>query len=260
MHSQLGPNVKALVIANNDVEQAVKDQVEMKMSSCPFNANASTDVRKKTCLVSNKTENDGTSDGNGMGFEIPKTNITACLAPDCIDRMVSQNRIFDPSMNNELSAHSLMTKYIQQELKEGKDSWKKRKEALEEVESVCIQYKGLISTESNCFSDLVKLIRVLKSRLSDLQSNLKPLAARIIALILGSVHSSAQAKLGKIVYRPLISAAMNDNKKIMRDASLSALKEGTMKLDLEGGGVNYLSMDAFMNACAMELIETGQKV
>lgn len=260
MHSQLGPSVKALVIANNDAELAVKEQVEKKMESCPFNANASSVVREKTCFVSNNSENNGTSDGNGMGFEIPKTNITACLAPDCIDRMVSQNQIFDPSMNSEVSAHSLMTKCIQQGLKEGKDSWKKRKEALEEVESVCIQYKGLISTESNCFKDLVTLIRALQSRLSDLQSNLKPLAARNIALILGSVDSSAQAKLGKIVYGPLISAAMNDNKKIMRDASLSALKEGTMKLELEGGGVNHLSMDPFMHACVIELIETGQKV
>ena len=106
----------------------------------------------------------------------------------------------------------------------------------------------------------MNLIRALKARLGDSQSNLKPLAARNIAAILSSVDSVAQAKLGKIVYGPLISAAMNDNKKIMRDASLDALKRGTMKLELDGGGVNNHSMEALMHACAQELIESGQKV
>ncbi len=145
-------------------------------------------------------------------------------------------------------------------MKESKDSWKKRKEALEEVESVCIQYNGLISSAPNCFKDLVKLVRALKARLGDSQSNLKPLAARNIAAILSSVDGSAQAKLGKIVYGSLISAAMNENKKMMRDASLDALKKGTMRLELEGGGVNTLSMEALMQACSHELIESGQKV
>jgi hypothetical protein len=96
-------------------------------------------------------------------------------------------------------------------------------------------------------------------RLGDSQSNLKPLAARNISEILGSVDGFAQAKLGKIVYGPLVSAAMNDNKKIMRDASLEAIRSGTMKLDIEGGGVNHYSMDSFMNSCAIELLES-QKV
>lgn len=103
-------------------------------------------------------------------------------------------------------------------------------------------------------------MRALKSRLGDSQSNLKPLAAKNIAAILSSVDSIAQAKFGKIVYGPLISAAMNDNKKIMRDASLEALTTGTMKLEIEGGGVNISSMEPFMNACATELMESGQKV
>ena len=103
-------------------------------------------------------------------------------------------------------------------------------------------------------------MRGLKSRLSDSQSNLKPLAARNIAAILGSVDGAAQGKLGKIVYAPLISAAMNENKKLMRDASLEALKRGTMKIEMEGGGVNANSMEPLMHACASELNEAGKKV
>lgn len=145
-------------------------------------------------------------------------------------------------------------------MKENKTSWKKRKEALEEVESACSQYQGLISSEPDVFQSLVKLVRALKLRLGDSQSNLKPLAAKNIATILSSVDGSAQLKLGKIVYSPLVSAAMNDNKKLMRDTALESLKIGTTKLEMEGGGVNVLSMDPFMTACATEILESGQKV
>jgi hypothetical protein len=234
MHSQIGPMVKALIVANNEIEQSVKDQTDKKIASCPMDPNASSVEREKSCLVLGHGSNniDGTatgeSDGNGMGFEIPKTDLVASLPSDCMTRMG---------------------------LKETKDSWKKRKEALEEVESACAQYNGLISSSPDAFKGLVDLMRALKSRLGDSQSNLKPFAARNIAAILASVDVIAQAKLGKIVYRPLISAAMNDNKKIMRDASLEALKKGTMKLEMEGGGMNTFSMEPLMQACSVELNE-----
>ncbi len=96
--------------------------------------------------------------------------------------------------------------------------------------------------------------------MGDSQSNLKPLAAKNIALILGSVDGVAQAKLGKIVYGPLIAAAINDNKKIMRDASMDALEKATTKSEIDGGGVNRYAMEPLMSACASELLETGQKV
>mmetsp|Transcript_363 Transcript_363/g.549 ORF Transcript_363/g.549 Transcript_363/m.549 type:complete len:1476 (+) Transcript_363:109-4536(+) len=235
MHAQLGPVVKALLVSCQVIDQSVKDQIESKIDSCPFDPSSSSMSREKACLINGNNagnEDAGTDDGNGFGFEIPKTDIVASLPSDCLTRMG---------------------------LKENKDSWKKRKEALEEVESVCIQYNGLVSSAPDCFKDLVNLMRALKARLGDSQSNLKPVAARNIAAILSSVDGTAQAKLGKIVYGPLISAAMNDNKKIMRDASLDALRRGTMKLDLEGGGVNTHSMEALMQASASELIESGQK-
>ena len=145
-------------------------------------------------------------------------------------------------------------------MKDGKHSWKMRKEALEEVEAACIQYDGLISSSPDSFKSLVELIRALKGRLGDSQSNLKPLAVKNIAAILGSVDGPAQGKLGKIVYAPLISAAMNDNKKIMRDAAIDALNKVTMKTEIDGGGVNKHAMEPFMSACASELNESAQKV
>lgn len=145
-------------------------------------------------------------------------------------------------------------------MKEGKDAWKKRKEALEEVESACDQYKGLISSSPESFKSLVDLVRALKARLGDSQSNLKPIAARNIASILGSVEAIAQAKLGKIVYGSLIAVAMSDNKKLMRDASMDALNSATMKSEIDGGGVNKVAMEPFMSAFATESNELGQKV
>ncbi len=145
-------------------------------------------------------------------------------------------------------------------MKEGKDAWKKRKAALEEVEAVCNQYNGLISSSPDSFKSLVELIKALKSRLGDSQSNLKPLAVKNIAAILSSVDGPAQGKLGKIVYKSLIAAAMNENKKIMRDASIDALKNATMKSEIDGGGINKFAMEPFMNAFATELNESGVKV
>ena len=107
---------------------------------------------------------------------------------------------------------------------------------------------------------LVELCRALKERLSDLQSNLKPLAARNIAHILNSIDSSAQSKLGKIVFGPLINAAMNDNKKLMRDAAMDALEKSTRKLDTEGGGSNPFSMESFMSSMVGELEDSEFKI
>ena len=92
-------------------------------------------------------------------------------------------------------------------------------------------------------SGLLELMRSLKERLGDSQSNLKPIAARNIASILNSVDNNSQAKLGKIVYGQLIHAGMSDNKKIVRDAALDALENGTSQSDLNGGGVNSVAME-----------------
>ena len=118
----------------------------------------------------------------------------------------------------------------------------------------------MISSSPDTFKSLVDLVRALKARLGDSQSNLKPIAARNIALILGSVDAIAQAKLGKIVYGSLIAVAMSDNKKLMRDASMDALNSATMKSEIDGGGVNKVSMEPFMSAFATESNELGQKV
>jgi len=142
---------------------------------------------------------------------------------------------------------------------DGKDAWKKRKAALDEIEATCSKYNGLISTDPDAMPGLLELIRALKSRMKDSQSNLKPIAARDISLVLNSVDSPSQVKLGRIAYGPLIYASLTDNKKIVRDASLDALLKGTMVSDMNGGGVNGEVAEALMSAFSSEVEDTDFK-
>jgi hypothetical protein len=142
--------------------------------------------------------------------------------------------------------------------KDGKTAWKARKAAMEEVEAALKRCSGLLDTSS--MKPLVDLLRALRERLSDSQGNLKPVAARIIGSILASVDKSSQGKLGKVVYAPLINAAMNDSKKVMHDAAMEALRFGTSIAAIEGEGPNDLSLEAFVVALAGELNESEFKV
>lgn len=144
--------------------------------------------------------------------------------------------------------------------KVNKDSWKLRKAALEEVEGACEQYKGIISTSPECMKGLSDLMRALNSRLGDSQSNLKPIAARNISSILNSIDATSQAKLGKLVYSSLIHAGMSDNKKIVRDAAIEALINGTLLTELEGGDVNPTAMEPLIAAFASEVEDSEYKV
>jgi hypothetical protein len=82
----------------------------------------------------------------------------------------------------------------------------------------------------------------------------------LIGQILGAVDMATQGKLGKVVYAPLINAAMNDNKKNMHDAAMQALSSGTSLAPLEGDGLNEQSLEAFVNALVGELEESEYKV
>lgn len=144
--------------------------------------------------------------------------------------------------------------------KEKKDSWKLRKAALDEVEGACEQYRGLISTSSDAIMGLTELMRALNARLSDSQSNLKPIAARNIASILNSIDANSQPKLGKIVYGSLIKAGMSDNKNIVRDAAIEALQKGTILSEIDGGNVNVKSMEPLIAAFSTEVGDSEYKV
>jgi hypothetical protein len=131
---------------------------------------------------------------------------------------------------------------------------------MEEVENSLQRCGGFVSTEPAALKSLFDLARALRERLNDSQMNLKPVAAKIIATLLISVDEDAQVKLGRIFYSTLINAAINDNKKVMRDAALEALQAGTTKSEIDGGGVNASSLEAFLQSLTAELNDSEYKV
>lgn len=147
-----------------------------------------------------------------------------------------------------------------QGLKEGKASWKTRKQALDDVDAALKRCNGLLDVAGPKMNHLVSLLRALRDRLTDTQINLKPLAARVIGAMLSAVDKPTQAKLGRIAFTPLITAAMNDIKKPMRDAALGALKAGTTAASLDGGGVNNEALEEFIIALISEVNERSSRV
>ncbi len=113
---------------------------------------------------------------------------------------------------------------------------------------------------SNQRKKLADLARALKDRLSDTQINLKPVAAKSIGTLLSSVESSVQAKLGRIVYSPLVNAAMIDIKKPMRDACLTALRAGTSFHSTEVNGLNIEAVEPLVSAVISEVTESTTRV
>ena len=144
--------------------------------------------------------------------------------------------------------------------KEGKTAWKLRKEAIDEVDAAVKKCSSLIDTSPQHAKQLGELMRTLRDRLSDSQGNLKPLSARVIGSLLAVTDKGAQVKLGKLVYGPLINAAISDIKKPMREASLEALRCSITVPSIEGGGVNSDALEGFMNAISSELNDGAMKV
>lgn len=129
---------------------------------------------------------------------------------------------------------------------------------MEDVSNALKRCNGLLDTTN--MKPLVSLCRELCERLSDTQSNLKPVAARLLGSVLSSVNASAQAKLGKVIYPPLINSAMNENKKMMHDAAMESLRKATSLHPIEGEGINRQAIISFVSALAMVLDESEYKV
>ena len=130
---------------------------------------------------------------------------------------------------------------------------------MEEVQTSLSKCGGLIESEGKAYVSLKQLVIALRSRLNDSQSNLKPLAATVIGSLLNHVNDGAQAKLGKVVFPALANAAMNDMKKTMRDAAVSALSMGTERPTQSGGGINLSAIECFIACLESELSDAALK-
>lgn len=131
---------------------------------------------------------------------------------------------------------------------------------MDDVDAAIKGSSGLLETGPAQMKDLVELTRALRDRLSDTQINLRPVAARTVGALLSAVEKSCQAKLGRLVYSQLISAAMNDIKKPMRDASLEAIRAGITTSSLDVGGLNELALEGVVSALVAEVNDSSVRV
>lgn len=102
---------------------------------------------------------------------------------------------------------------------EGKNSWQNRKAALESVVSACE------STGHNLefTKQTAELVKALKLRLNDTQSNLKPLAMNAIGHLVASLPTDAAQRILKSISGSMLSG-LAENKKSMRDSTIASLQ------------------------------------
>ena len=214
-------------------DQKVKSQLDELFKSKVFD-NANTRIPKRNCIelkATNLTTND--SSPTNISISIPKMDLFGELSSDCITQMAT---------------------------KEGKNAWKLRKAAMDEVNQALEKSNGLVSSEDKHLSQVASVIKALRERLDDSQSNLKPQAANLIGKVLGSLDAIAQGKLAKLAFYQLLSPALTDNRKPMRETCIVALKQATDKLAIEGGGKNPAAVEALLLPVSTLLKETQYKV
>jgi hypothetical protein len=234
LHIQLGPALEAFVKSKAPASGTLSS-IEKVFADSKYDPVTNTIERKLRCITvsaSGATSPSGSSQRQKFLLSVPALDLVASLKNDCLARITNTD---------------------------GKNSWKVRKEALEEVIQESNKCCGLLSTDAKAFASLKELVVALRSRMNDSQSNLKPMAAQAIESILSRVDESCQTKLAKVVFPTLISAAMTDMKKTMRDVSLSSLRAGTRSSEHVGGGINVFALDVLILSLQSELSDAAVK-
>jgi cytoskeleton-associated protein 5 len=232
LYCQFGPALEPFVKSKSP-PAGTMSSIEKVFADATHDPSAQSRERKMRCITLSAVSNApsaGTRQKSALA--VPETDLVSSLKSDCISRMTSTD---------------------------GKNSWKLRKEAMEEVTQEAEKCAGLLSTEGKAYLTLKELMVALRSRMNDSQSNLKPLAAATMTSVLSRVDESSQAKLGKVVFPSLVNAAMTDMKKTMRDASLAALQAGMRQSDQDGGCVNMLAFDVLVLSLQAELSDAAIK-
>lgn len=233
LFSQLGSPLETFV-KSKPLPAGTMSSIEKTFSEVSHDPSAGSVERKMRCITmaSSEDSSSGQRQKQSSALAVPATDLFSSLKSDCISRMTTTD---------------------------GKNAWKQRKEAMEEVTQAANKCCGLLSTEGKAYTALKEIMVALRSRMNDSQSNLKPLAATTMASILSRVDEAAQAKYGKVVFPSLVTAAMTDMKKTMRDASLEALQAGTKRPEQEGGVVNTVAVDVFIVSLQSELSDAAIK-
>ncbi|CAM9514386.1 unnamed protein product [Chrysoparadoxa australica] len=182
IYHEMGPPVKALI--PDGMKAATKTQLDEEFQKRGFDPA----VGKARAAKSSGSAGGGSSGGGGG---LPRSDLLAMLPDDCLKKMSDTSH---------------------------KKAWEGRKASLEAVIAACDKSANYIEASRA----ILELLKALKERLSDSQSNLKPLAATAIGAVMCSVPAESTPKLCKAIAEPLLSCC-GDNKKSMRDAALAAL-------------------------------------
>jgi hypothetical protein len=202
LYHQVGPRLQSVAITN-DMSPKVKDLLEAEFAKVGHDPTAASKATRNGS-GSNGGDNrvgvgaKGGSKGNGQ--------VQSSL-DGCIPRQDLMN-VLDKNVMTELN------------LVEGKNSWQNRKAAIESVITCCDRTGHYIEYNKAT----AELLKALRARGLDTQANLKPLAVNAIGHIVSSLDPEISGcKALKLVGAGLMTG-LADNKKPMRDASVSALQ------------------------------------
>lgn len=134
---------------------------------------------------------------------------------------------------------------------DGKNAWQVRKTAIEEVVAGVERSSNYLEASKS----LAEVLKALRGRLADSQSNLKPLAAAAIAQVVNSVDVAAVPKLLRLVGEALLGG-VSDNKKQMRDAAIEAVG----KCVTVDGSANTAAVDVLLPALATTLVNPNGRL
>ena len=186
-YSQVGPRYRSVingVLSSNKNKSSLLSLVEAEFERVGFDPVAA-------AAICAKRGNQGTSDKASTSGD-GRVDIMTLLDKNCMSEIA---------------------------VTEGKDSWQKRKVAIESIITAC--EKSCNYMEGN--KSALEVAKALKTRMcKDTQANLKPLAVSALGSLLAALPSEASIKVLRVVASGLL-AGTGENKKSMRDATVTAL-------------------------------------
>jgi len=232
IHKQVGARFKALLLTSKNASDSTKQQLETEFTKSPFDQGSLHAKREKTCLVLNMKECSSETGNGSIEIDVPRIDLTTVLNKDYLSDLGKV---------------------------EGKNSWKVRKQAMDDINGAIDKCGSLILSTGQHLAQLVEIVRALNERMNDSQSNLKPVAATVVGKLISSVDEVAQIKLGRILYSTLLTAALSDRKQQMKDSALEALAQTLTKSEIDGGGPNLLAHEGLILPIAVAIKKSEYK-
>lgn len=140
---------------------------------------------------------------------------------------------------------------IELNFSDGKTSWQNRKTAMESIIAACEKSGHFLDANKNT----IEIVKALKGRINDTQANLKPIAVSCIGHLIASLEPVAGHKALRHVSEGLLSG-LADNKKQMRDSTVSALQMLVTLNNSESSIGDPLLMSVLIPAIAEALVAT----